>query len=57
MGYTAHYFSAPHYVQGSDTIKMSDIDLMTAIGFGMGTGALMGILWSLLLFYWRRETM
>ena len=42
---------------GFPTIKMTDIDLMTAIGYAMGAGALLGILFSLLLFFWRRETM
>jgi len=36
---------------------MTDLDLMLAIGYGLGAGMLIGILWSVLLFYWRRETM
>jgi len=36
---------------------MTDIDVMSYIGYCMGYGILIGIAWSLLLFFWRRETM
>jgi len=36
---------------------MTDLDLMLYLGYATGYGVILGIAWSVLLFYWRRETM
>lgn len=51
------HFGSISLVASTNTIKMTDIDLIAYIGYSMGYGIGMGILWSVLLFYWRHETM
>jgi len=36
---------------------LTDYDVIGAMGFSLGFGFVMGLLFVILLFYWRRETM
>jgi len=36
---------------------MTYLDVMLYMGYASGYGAIVGLAWSFLLFFWRRETM
>lgn len=54
---TSAYFGPHGRATCPNSIRMTDLDVMLYLGYACGYGVLMGILWSTLLFYWRRGTM
>lgn len=57
MGHSAHHRRPAYCLSRPNPIKMTDLDLMIFLGYAEGYGIIMGLIWSFLLFFWRRETM